>query len=203
MGKINFATIMIRCRLLSRGFKVILICLIFTTHSLAYARHVNIAENTLSESISINSFILLNDIKTIEDYAQWLKTNMVYRPDPKLDIWSHPYTTLKRGYGDCEDMAFLSAAVLKHLGYKPVVLAAGRDKKAHVFTALLKDGKLHVFDNNIHYVNSHINSLQQIFDFLAEHKKFDYLLEVRVTQDNQRQMRILFSHKLPPLNSSS
>lgn len=42
--------------------------------------------------------------------AAWLRGKVRYRPEP-IDLWSPPAETLRRGYGDCEDMALLKRAL--------------------------------------------------------------------------------------------
>jgi|GEM_PF-3034390 len=47
-----------------------------------------------------------------------------YRPDADgADRWSSPLSTLLRGYGDCEDFAFLTYALLRHAGFPPDALS--------------------------------------------------------------------------------
>ena len=83
----------------------------------------------------------------MKDYAEWLSNSVEYKLDGKLDVWSDSDVTLKRGYGDCEDYAFLNATVLKVLGYTPKVLALGDRGKSHAICAFTQDGKYMYFDN--------------------------------------------------------
>ena len=95
-----------------------------------------------------------NNIRSIESYVQWLQGHIEYRVDEALDTWSFPEETLERKYGDCEDYAFLNAAVLRVLGYQPKVLAIGMLRVAmgrflgsHAICVFEKDGKYLWFDN--------------------------------------------------------
>lgn len=44
----------------------------------------------------------------------WVNSRIRYEKDPdgRRDVWSTPWETLKRGYGDCEDMAALKVWML-------------------------------------------------------------------------------------------
>lgn len=47
-----------------------------------------------------------NDVDSYYGIYLYIKNNVEYRKE-KVDNWSSPYTTLSRGYGDCEDIAIL------------------------------------------------------------------------------------------------
>jgi len=78
-----------------------------------------------------------------------LKKNVKYRKDDGTDIWSLPDETLTRKYGDCEDFAFLNAAFLRVLGYKPKVMAiiGGIRRTGHAICALRRGDHYLWFDN--------------------------------------------------------
>jgi hypothetical protein len=75
--------------------------------------------------MKIVRLLLRNNIRSVEDYAEWLAGNITYRKDRGSDIWASPEEVLEKGWGDCEDFAFLNAAALRVFGYEPKVLAAG------------------------------------------------------------------------------
>jgi predicted transglutaminase-like cysteine proteinase len=99
--------------------------------------------------LKILNIINTAGIKSFQDYTQWLQKNIQYKKDAKGDEWSLPEQTLARGYGDCEDFAFLNAAFLQLLGYKPKVLAmvGGIKNEGHAICVFNKDGYYFWFDN--------------------------------------------------------
>ncbi len=103
----------------------------------------------VSVDLRILNIINLEGIKSIEDYALWLKENVKYRKDDSADVWSLPDETLTRKYGDCEDFAFLNAAFLHVMGYKPKVMAivGGIRKGGHAICAFRKGDHYLWFDN--------------------------------------------------------
>ena len=94
-----------------------------------------------------------NGIRTLKDYMRWLAENIKYKTDEGPDTWASPEETLNRQYGDCEDFAFLNAAVLSVLGYRAKVLGllgvrASRGQVGnHAICALEEDGNYLYFDN--------------------------------------------------------
>ena len=103
----------------------------------------------VSVDLRILNTINVEGIKSIEDYALWLKKNVKYRRDDSADVWSLPDETLTRKYGDCEDFAFLNAAFLHVMGYKPKVIAivGGIRKSGHAICAFRKGDHYLWFDN--------------------------------------------------------
>jgi len=95
----------------------------------------------------IAGFLGTHDIKTPDEYAMWLAKNISYRADAAGDIWSSPKETLNRLYGDCEDYAFLSAAVLRVLGYESKIMVLGTSGQDHAICVFEKDGHYLWFDN--------------------------------------------------------
>lgn len=98
--------------------------------------------------LKIVHIIETNRIKTLDDYARWLKTNIIYQQDNKHDIWTIPQQTLRRKSGDCEDYTFLNMAVLKLLGYKPRFLALKKKDYGHAICAFQSKGYYFWFDND-------------------------------------------------------
>ncbi|MBN3038128.1 MAG: hypothetical protein JW869_01765 [Candidatus Omnitrophica bacterium] len=99
--------------------------------------------------LKIFSIINAQSIETIEDYELWLKDSIQYQNDEDGDIWSFPEETLAKESGDCEDFAFLNAAFLHVLGYKPKVMAilGGLMQAGHAICVFEREGKYLWFDN--------------------------------------------------------
>jgi len=59
-------------------------------------------------------------LHTITAVGKWVAENITYRTDDEVhgtgDYWQSPDETLARGTGDCEDHAFLTAALLRAAG---------------------------------------------------------------------------------------
>jgi len=89
-------------------------------------------------------------IKTLAQYALWLKSNITYRKDIYSDVWLSPDELLNRKYGDCEDMAFLSDAALRIMGYRPYVIAFKRSgrRQWHAVCVFKSGDNYSYFDNN-------------------------------------------------------
>jgi len=79
---------------------------------------------------------------------------VVYRPDSAgKDIWSAPLETLERGYGDCEDIAFATYALLRQAGFDAEAITLQLLQNRHtglghaVLELSLAGGTSLVFDN--------------------------------------------------------
>jgi len=96
----------------------------------------------------IAELIKSNNIHTLDGYAVWLRKNITYKADEFGDKWSTPENTLDRLYGDCEDYAFLNAAVLRVLGYSSKVMLLGTGERDHAICVFEKDGYYFWFDNS-------------------------------------------------------
>ena len=120
---------------------------------------------------TIESFLVENNIASLEDYIVWLQKNIHYKSDMHGDQWAVPEETLKRYGGDCEDLAFLSAAVVEHFGYQPHVLAYAKNpKEAHAFCIFKRNGRINIFDNT-RFVETKARSVLDLaaFGFKQEH----------------------------------
>ena len=100
-----------------------------------------------SLDIEIRHLINQNNIRSVEDYANWLQKNIQYEKDKGKDVWAAPQVTLNRKYGDCEDFSFLNVAVLRVLGYKPRVLVMKGITGCHAICVFQKNGYYFWFDN--------------------------------------------------------
>jgi len=135
-------------------------------------------------------FILTHQIRSIDQYAQWLQENITYEADaPTSDDWASPAVTLQNKQGDCEDIAFLNAAIVRSFGYEPQVLAYGQGKEAHVICLFKMEGKYYIFDNTKYYRNIVSPSLKEIFTFLVKKHHAQYMLELSL---EPKQKKILF-----------
>jgi len=139
----------------------------------------------------IPTFLSTHGIANIEEYLLWIKENIQYKKDQVDDIWSPPMHTLTKRFGDCEDLAFLNAAVLRHFGYQPLVLAHGNSAKGHVFTVFFKDGSFHVIDNITH-TDTKVDSMKKIAYFLIKKNDSKYILSIN---QNPKAIKVLFLAK--------
>ena len=82
---------------------------------------------------------------------QWVNWHVRYRDDPAGDEWAPAVTTLRRGYGDCEDFALAKMALLRELGVSTddmyLVLLRDRGQGEHAVLVVSRGGRLHVLDN--------------------------------------------------------
>jgi len=101
----------------------------------------------VSADRDIVDLIAADNIRSLSEYADWLEEKIEYRRDGDQDVWLSSNETLSRKYGDCEDYAFLNAAVLRVLGYNPRVLAVGGSGESHAICVFQKAGKYMWFDN--------------------------------------------------------
>ena len=114
---------------------------------------------------------------TVDAYAKWLNENIHYESDKGDDAWASPMDTIKKGAGDCEDFAFLSAAVLKIFGYDPRVIAVGHEKNAHVICIFKRDGVYYAFDNTeLNRTNQ--TTLTAMARFFQQAMDSEYVLEL-------------------------
>ena len=100
----------------------------------------------------LQKFLSENRIHSLDEYALWLKKNIQYQKDSR-DNWASVEETLNKKFGDCEDYAFLNAAILEVLGYQPHILALTHQNRngsgGHAICAFQKDGYYLWFDNGL------------------------------------------------------
>lgn len=86
----------------------------------------------------------------------WMKRNIEYVRDPDGIEWLQtPLKTLEVGYGDCDDMATLAAALMGSIGIPTrfkVVKADpnNRERYSHVYLEYQADGQWKPFDPTLH-----------------------------------------------------
>ncbi len=115
--------------------------------------------NRLDERI--RDIIVFNHLKNLDDYAAWLKDNIKYAKDKNGDTWSPAEETLRRGKGDCEDFAFLNAAVLNACGYKPRVIALMSIYGCHA-VCIFKEGRTYSLLDNSRLVRTACTSMVEL-----------------------------------------
>ena len=134
-------------------------------------------EKDLQTRIIIQIFLKSNHIRSLDDYAHWLSKNIRYKTDEYGDQWARPEETLRNGFGDCEDIAFLNQAVLLALGYQPHVVAFARQGYAHAFCIFKLDRVYAVFDNT-HFVITRTGSLNEIVNFVHTQENAKLFMEL-------------------------
>ena len=125
----------------------------------------------------IVDIVINNNIKSLEDYARWLKNTVHYQYDGKTDNWATPQKTLAKKTGDCEDYAFLNAEVIQVLGYQPHFLALVRNgKRAHAICTFQHNGQFLWFDN-AQLRKTTVTSLEQFAKNISTQYGYSALLE--------------------------
>ena len=142
------------------------------------------------QDLILKQSLLQANITNVTDYMHFLKNNMSYKADEE-DIWSAPLQTFARGYGDCEDLAFLTAEVLEHFGYQPRVLGFKEPKRAHVFVVVDIDEATYIFDNT-NSVRVNVHTIGGIAAYLYTKHNIEYLVEVRRAPN---QVRLIYSNQ--------
>ena len=142
----------------------------FETNGVLVSRPVPLDEKILY-------IIINNKIGSLEDYVQWLQENIKYKKDEKKDYWSTPEETLQDKRGDCEDYAFLNAAVLHLLGYQPEVLAVGRLGRNHAICIFEENGNYSFIDNTM-LKRTQAQSISELASYLFSKYGCSYLLKL-------------------------
>lgn len=146
-----------------------------------------------ADSFDIRRFLATNKIASVEDYANWLPRHMRYIADTGGDRWAAPEETIKNGGGDCEDLAFLSAAVLKAFGIDARVVAHGDFKNGHVYCIFKYNGLYYTFENN-HFANTKQRSLKEMALYLGKTQHSQYLAELNL---EKKDVRFLYFIRYP------
>ena len=88
-----------------------------------------------------NPFVMFN---------MWVNWHVRYQRDAG-DDWADVLTTLRRGVGDCEDIAIAKMALLAALGVSPddmyLVLLRDSRREDHAVLAVRRAGSLYILDN--------------------------------------------------------
>lgn len=189
-----------------RGITIIILFFTIASFSnLAYASNVLVSRNngfikayekrnirhqkSRQNSILVSKPVLLDtqifnlisreDIRSIEDYSEWIQENIRYERDGSDDIWLAPEKTLAGKHGDCEDFAFLNAAVLHFLGYEPIVMAmaGGTNSSGHAICVFKKDDFYAWFENGA-VKESLIASAKDFYDYLLRDYGYERIYEI-------------------------
>lgn len=131
----------------------------------------------------IRNIILSNNIHTLDDYAQWLKNNLRYRKDGNIDIWSAPEKTLRRKYGDCEDLAFLNKRFLTILSYQPQVIVLLRPLRNHAICVFKESGAYYLVDNT-RLIITNAHSEEELTRFLYTRYRCTSFKEISLSSKN-------------------
>lgn len=136
-------------------------------------------KNLVTE-VTIRIFLKSHHIHSLEDYAQWLTRNLRYQRDGHGSQWLRPEETLRNGFGDCKDLAFLNQAVLRALGYQPHVLAFVRQGYGHAFCIFKINDAYAIFDNT-QLITTKTSSLKDIVQYVYTHENAKVFLELRMS----------------------
>ncbi len=130
-----------------------------------------------SIDFKIINLIQAHHIRSLEDYAGWLKQNIHYTTDETQDHWATPEETLNIKKGDCEDYTFLNAEVLQVLGYQPRFLAVRKNHRAHAICAFQADGYYFWFDN-AELRKTHTTTLKDFLKHIRERHNYHAVSEL-------------------------
>ena len=136
------------------------------------------------------TFLNQNRIYTLRDYAGWLQKNVHYQSDASKDQWADPLETISKHAGDCEDFAFLSAAIVEVFGYQPHVIAVGSGKNAHAICVFKYQNVYYAFDNN-QFNNTRQITLEKLVFALAKSQKAEFVLELSRKPKNIQPLYVL------------
>ena len=87
----------------------------------------------------------------LEMVNMWVNWHVRYQDDGPDDQWADALSTLRRGYGDCEDFALAKMALLSELGVSPdamfLILLKDRRNVDHAVLAVRDNGAFYILDN--------------------------------------------------------
>jgi predicted transglutaminase-like cysteine proteinase len=90
--------------------------------------------------------------EAISQAFNFVTSNIMYKRDhhidSRVDFWQFPYETLRKGTGDCEDMAFLLASILMQMGLYHVRVALGKlNNRGHAWVEAYDGYQWHILDS--------------------------------------------------------
>ncbi|HSV43048.1 MAG TPA: hypothetical protein VLJ10_00695 [Candidatus Bathyarchaeia archaeon] len=115
-------------------------------------------------------FLTTNRIASLEEYAAWAVKHISYQNENQ-DEWVDPVRTLRRKYGDCEDIAFLNAATAFVLGYEPEIFILLKKGSAHAICLVPTENAYIWFDNTTFHKTKATSSAQLVRSI---QKKYGY-----------------------------
>lgn len=133
------------------------------------------APNAVDKQIAF--FLKTHRLSSLEDYAAWAAGHISYQNDFPNDQWADPLKTLQRKYGDCEDIAFLNAAVALVLGYEPEIYILIKKGKAHAICVVPMSSDAVWFDNT-NYRRAPIQNSAQLVRALQ--KEYGYTVARKI-----------------------
>ncbi len=91
-------------------------------------------------------------VNPLDMVNRWVNWHVLYQDDRNGDAWSSAAETLRRGTGDCEDLAIVKMALLTELGIGPddMFLVVVRQKARgadHAVLAVRREGAMVVLDS--------------------------------------------------------
>ena len=140
---------------------------------LAAAEH----KTTSTAKTKTNWTRVLAEARTMAKHAQIKFINyhvnnaVTYRTDRKdgrpVDVWSPATETMKRAYGDCEDIAIVKLWLLEKLGFKSddlhiVAVRIPRRSQQHAIMSVKHDSKTLILDN----MTNHVLTDDQVTDYV-------------------------------------
>jgi hypothetical protein len=131
--------------------------------------------------VRVLNIIVKEHIKSVEDYAVWLRLNIAYRLHEGEDIWTEPGVTIDRRHGDCKDISLLNMAFLRVFGYKPIIFAMARLYDSHAICVFKKEGRYFWFDNT-RLVETPATSFEEFNEYVLKFHRMYFLYEVDVTK---------------------
>ena len=153
--------------------------------------------------VSILDLLHTYGISSAEDYARWLQETIEYKKDEGGDNWAEAQETLEKKRGDCEDFAFLNAAVVSVLGYGPKVLGLngirsqeGKLIGNHAICVFEQDGRILYFDNQ-KLKNSPAASIEEFARYMFKHYHCFSISELKLDNNHQQEKQLAFKYAQP------
>lgn len=174
-------------RKIQKTLSVVVVFMLLSGSGLSFAK--NFIPDLLSPraadfrtKVIIQAFLNSQHIHSLEDYAQWVALHIRYQKDTDGDYWARPEETLKKGFGDCEDLAFLHQVVLSALGYKAQTIAFGHQGYTHALCVFRINGFWAIFDNT-QLIITKTDSIKKIIVYLGKKQNPSYFLELSLNKD--------------------
>jgi len=121
-----------------------------------------------ARDLEIRDFLIAAKIDSVEDYLAWLRAHIAYESDGPDDVWTKPFDLIERGFGDCEDLALLSYAVLKVLGYEPQIMIVDQEKEGKHAITVFREGDHYSIMDNRKLIRTSSDSRESMFQKLVQ-----------------------------------
>lgn len=140
-----------------------------TSNALKNGKYITTDDKVVYEVVSqIKKLAKLNNVSSMK-IALALVEKIQYTLDSNGDYWQYSLETLILGTGDCEDKSFLTATLLKGLGYSSSII----EFSDHIAVAVDSVKGSANFDNNLTYVETTFKTIK-IGVVPQEYKKAKY-----------------------------